>query len=492
MFFENYPIYYINLESRQDRDARIIKNFKDLNLLNINKVTAMEPKDISPNTLNKGKELGCTDHEIATTYSHLYAIKKFLETSTEKYGIFCEDDADLTNVKKIKFKMSELFKYTKNNNGCFQLGVSTREDFDTSFFIHYRSPWDFNCSTYIMSREYAKILINKYFIDNVFSLDNFLSIDIFDYRNSSIIQSTPVAEYIVYRNKTTLSVPLFSYVISDSSIQSSSEHLKQNIKSKNIYEEYWDKYTSIYYEDLINTKKSFFSNSDLDLIKIKENIKIVIPWRESKSRVEIFKHLINWYTINFPTWEIILSDSGDSLFNLSASRNKGIKKAISLGADVVVVSDADFFTSKDSLIKSVLNAIKTDNLSVPYTEYIELTEYGTTEFLKNNKDSLSMFNRKNNNPKLINGFTNRFWVCSGINIITKNLFEDFGGYDENYSGWGQEDIDYHKRYLDKYGILFDYIEGISVSLEHSRDEWKNDSNKNLNYFKEKHGDNYIF
>ena len=492
MFFENFPIYYINLENRKDRNTRVVQHFKDLNLLNTHRVAAMEPKDVPTYTLEKGRELGCSDFEIATTYSHLSAIKDFLENSDKEYAFFCEDDAELSNIKKINFTVSKLFKYTKNNNGCFQLAISTRKDFETSFFIHHRSRWDFNCSTYVVSRDYAKKLVDKYFVNNTFCLDNFISTDILDYRNNTIIKSTPSAEYVIYEDKKTLSIPLFSYIISDSSIQTSSEHRKQNVKSRSIYLNYWNKFTNINYEDIVNNKKDFFSYSDLKLVEIEKNIKVVIPWRESKSRLEIFNFLINWYKLNFPTWEIVLSDSGDTLFNLSASRNRGIEKAISLGADVVLVSDADFFTSKDSLINSVINSIKTENISVPYTEYIHLTEYGTKEFLKLNPESLFMFSKKNNNPVLLDGKTERLWDCSGMNIITKETYLNFGGYDEQYSGWGQEDIDYHKRYLDKYGRLFDYIDGIAVSLEHSRDEWKSDSDKNLNYFKEKHGNNYIF
>lgn len=236
---------------------------------------------------------------------------------------------------------------------------------------------------------------------------------------------------------------------------------------------------------------SFFSNPTILNVDSSLNVKVVIPWRESDSRKRIFDFLINWYKKEFPKWEIILSDSNSAIFNLSSSRNLGIQKAIKLGADIVIVSDADFFTSKDTLIKAVSNALQTNNITVPYTQYAELTYEGTEKFLNYEEESLNMFKNKNSNPVLINGKTDRFWVCSGCNIITKQVFLDFGGFDENYEGWGQEDIDYHKRYLDKYGRLFDYIEGVAVSLEHSREEWKDDSNKNLNYFKEKHGDNYI-
>jgi hypothetical protein len=491
MFFEDYPIYYINLLNREDRNKQILEHLNSLNLNNFIRVPAMTPEDVNQETMLLGKSLGCTEAEIATSYSHINALKTFLQTSDKEYAIFCEDDADLSNLKKINFTISDLFNANPDIK-CFQLGVSTREEVIINFTMHQRGPWDFNASTYAITRNYAEKLVLKYYKNNEFILNNFTQTNIIDPRNNSIINSTPVSEYIIYGSTNTKTCPIFSFIISESSIQSSVEHTRQNVKSLNDFINYWNRYENINYYDLISTNKSFFSKSELNYIKINKNVKVVIPWRKSESRINIFNFLINWYKNNFPEWEIILSDSKSELFNLSASRNQGIKKSFELGADIVLVTDADFFPSKDSLIKAILIADKTNELTLPYNTYIELTYDGTNEFINMNPNSLNMYNKKNGNPELIDGKTNRFWVCSGMNIITKSLFEDFGGFDENYVGWGHEDTDYHKRYLDKYGKLFTYIEGIGCSLEHSRDEWKTTDNTNLEYFKSKHGDNYVF
>lgn len=491
-FLENYKIYYINLSERKDRDDIFIQQMSELGIKRYERIEALTEFDVPESTLAQGRTKGCRNVEIATSLSHLTAIKYFIENSDDEYGMFCEDDAKLDNLRKINFTITDLFNNFKGTE-CFQLAISTREDVSLNFNAHERTPWDFNCTVYLISREYGKKLVDTYIKNNIFVLDNFVSLSILDYRNNAYILSQPTAEWIVYGMTTTISCPLFSFNISKSSIQVSDEHHRQNVKSANDYEVRWSKSATIEYQDIISTSnKSYFSKSFLDNIIVNKKIAVVIPWRRTESRAEIFTYLTKWYCKEFPTFSIILSDSNHQIFNLSSSRNKGIIEAFEGGADIVLSSDADFFPSKDSLIKAILNSIKTEHISLPYNDYVELSYEGTKKFLEERPESINLHNRRNTNPKLKDGKTDRLWVCSGLLVITKKTFNELGGFDENYVGWGQEDIDYHKRYLDKYGRLFDYIDGIGVSLEHSREEWKTSSNDNVRYFTSKYGKDYIF
>lgn len=490
-FLNGYSIRYINLDSRKDRNSYITSHFNTLGITNFKRIEAVYPERIQNYTLDQGKRLGCKDVEVACALSNLESIKDFLDNSNEKYGFFCEDDADISNFLKIDFTVNDLFDSLCQDIGCIQLGVSTREDLDIDFYAHERKPWDFNTSTYVLSREYANEIIKKYYNGKEFTFDNFKPVGFLEYRNSSIVLSTPVAEFVVYADKT-VTLPLATYILSESSIQSSSEVERQNIKSRDAFFSFWEKYKKITVNDVVNGFGSFFSNSILDKNAIKSNVKIVIPWRESESRNKIFNFLVSWYSLNFPDWEIILSDSNSKTFNLSASRNLGIEKAFALGAKVVLVSDADFFPSKDSLIKSLLNSEQNEEITMPYRTYNEISYEGTKHFLAQFPESVNMFLKSNKNPMMINGQVNHFWVCSGLFVIPKGVYDKIQGFDENFVGWGPEDQDYHKKYFDYYNKLFTYTEGIGCSLEHSRDEWKDKENKNIEYFVSKHGTQYVY
>lgn len=241
----------------------------------------------------------------------------------------------------------------------------------------------------------------------------------------------------------------------------------------------------------LNIETNFFLEPILKDVKFDKPIAIVIPWRETPSRITLFNYLVEWYSREFPLFKIIVSDSGHEKFNVASSRNLGIKKSFDEGHEVVICSDADVFVSKDSIIKSLLNAISTNNITIPYTELRKINEGGTQKFLKNDSQSFEMIEMKRKVPVLTKEKLQNLTPCAGIMIITKSLFYEFGGFDENYSGWGLEDTDYHKRYLDKYGRLFDYVEGFCLSLYHSRKEWENTDNRNLILFKSKHGSDYI-
>lgn len=244
--------------------------------------------------------------------------------------------------------------------------------------------------------------------------------------------------------------------------------------------------------NFLQIETNFFLEPTLPDTPIDKTVSVVIPWRETPSRVELFNYLIGWYSNNFPSFKIVLSDSEHETFNLAASRNIGIKRAFDDGSDIVICSDSDVFVSKDSIVKSILNAIDTNNITIPYKELRKITKDGTDRFLQNDAQSFDMLERKASVPYLVENEPQRLSPCAGILIITKNLFSEFGGFDESYSGWGVEDVDYHKRYLDKYGRLFDYIDGSIISLYHSKEEWLNPDNRNVDLFKSKHGSDYIF
>jgi GR25 family glycosyltransferase involved in LPS biosynthesis len=248
--FDNIEIYCINLENRTDRRAYIKEHFSKLNINNFSFVKAYSPKEMDKDYLDHAVSFGMEPEEAASGYSSLFAIKQFLEESDKDYLLVCEDDVDLSNILKIKFNISELFTIFEVDVKCIQLAVSTRTDIQFNPNVRSRGPWDFNATAYILTKEYARMVCNKYFNKGII-LDNFNKTKIFDYRNNSFIDSSPVAEYVIYNTSNCFTVPIFTYNIFESSISSSDERLQQNIKSREDFLTYWERFKSIFLDDLV-------------------------------------------------------------------------------------------------------------------------------------------------------------------------------------------------------------------------------------------------
>jgi GR25 family glycosyltransferase involved in LPS biosynthesis len=101
MFHQNYPIYCINLKTREDRKKNAIDNFKKLDIDNVSFPDFY--KDI------RGGSYGCYS-------SHIYIWKDFYNKYPDyKYCLIFEDDFKLTKKSKKYIKLGEKF-IEKNYN----------------------------------------------------------------------------------------------------------------------------------------------------------------------------------------------------------------------------------------------------------------------------------------------------------------------------------------------------------------------------------------
>lgn len=230
--------------------------------------------------------------------------------------------------------------------------------------------------------------------------------------------------------------------------------------------------------------RSYFSKNTLTL-NTKKKVYIVIPWRETESRKKAFDMILNTYKTIVEDANIITADSGSELFNLSASRNLGLKKAFEAGADVVVLSDADVFVSTDALIESIYNSLDYGVITNPYTLYTELTEEATEMFFNNDMSFVNTKSWISPVPTVTNGKLSRLYPVSGINVIPKKVWDAIGGFDENFIGWGPEDQAYFISYIKHYNDIYHFKPGLGISIFHKK-EWKESSSDNNKYFEEKY------
>lgn len=250
-FFDDLDVFYINLDSRVDRLKYIKEHFSILKISNAKRINAITPDVIDPKIIEDGAALGVDKFSVAGGYSHLLAMKEFLDTSDKDYALIVEDDVELFNIYKIRFTIKDIFDTLHNKVDCLQFAVSTREDINPNFKIRLRNNWDFCAAAYVINKEYAKKCVDTYLSKGYFDISKFKSQEIIEYRTNKVIYTTPVPESIVYNLTNVVVVPIFTYIVTPTSMSFSTEAQKQEIKSRNDFRIYWGKYAEIHLRDLL-------------------------------------------------------------------------------------------------------------------------------------------------------------------------------------------------------------------------------------------------
>lgn len=103
--------------------------------------------------------------------SHLRTIKSWYYGTDEPYAFFCEDDISFDTVKYWNFTWEEFFNKLPEDWECVQL-CWVREKY-RNFSIEFRNRcWcDWSGCAYLISREYAKKVVENYYYDDQFHLD---------------------------------------------------------------------------------------------------------------------------------------------------------------------------------------------------------------------------------------------------------------------------------------------------------------------------------
>ena len=156
---ENFPsVYYVSLEECKDRQENIKKQFAEYGITPtaiLSKRFTETDDEITGKFLDQmnGGTTGCV-------ISHLKAIRKWYEETDEDYAFFCEDDLSLETIEYWDFTWEEFIEIIPEDACCVQLLV-IRKDYET-FDLRKRYWDDWAGTAYIITRDYAKVLVENY------------------------------------------------------------------------------------------------------------------------------------------------------------------------------------------------------------------------------------------------------------------------------------------------------------------------------------------
>lgn len=85
-------------------------------------------------------------------------------------------------------------------------------------------------------------------------------------------------------------------------------------------------------------------------------IVVAIPWRPTPDRLRAFEYVTAWYRQHLPEAPLVCADAGGERFSRAGSRNSCVAAAERLGADVVVLGDADTVPDERALRDAIAAA----------------------------------------------------------------------------------------------------------------------------------------
>jgi hypothetical protein len=154
----------------------------------------------------------------------------------------------------------------------------------------------------------------------------------------------------------------------------------------------------------------------------------VIPWRGGQPDRERHHATVRAHLRELlpDAWHID-ADSGHTPFSRAGSRNHGVRLAQDVGADVVVLCDADTLPEREPLLEAIESAHQDGLLHLPYTHFRGLSPQGTDAYLTGTPAHLCATELETD------------WSTGGILVIQPSAWWRAGGMDERFSSWGFED-----------------------------------------------------
>lgn len=252
-FNPNPEVYCISHINSKDRRDILLESFKN-SMFSEPKILISTDEDYKSNKFIGNFTGYIDDRGCSITASHLKMIKHWYDNSNEKYALFLEDDVSLITTKYWNFTWEDFMDNLPINWGCIQLMCIREDELNNSdmLFRKRKSDWgstDWGATAYIMTREYAKKVIDDYCLgDNEFNL----TIKRYDL--------IPIVENVIYDLETTYVIPLFvedpnaiSTIYTNDTNIKEEEYKNDHFTSTNFVLNWWktigNKYTL---NDLIN------------------------------------------------------------------------------------------------------------------------------------------------------------------------------------------------------------------------------------------------
>lgn len=171
---KNLPtVYYFNLDQDTDRRFYMENQFDRYKIKNFKRISGSA---FLADNIDEWQDLlvGNYKHDhsyvVANFITHINFFKDWLENTDEEYIIIMEDDYDISLIEHWHFSWDYFMEKMPANWDCIQLGYE-HPDY-IIFCLHSKPPLDHLFGPCLLNRHFVKKLVNLYYKDNKFMLNN--------------------------------------------------------------------------------------------------------------------------------------------------------------------------------------------------------------------------------------------------------------------------------------------------------------------------------
>jgi hypothetical protein len=157
------------------------------------------------------------------------------------------------------------------------------------------------------------------------------------------------------------------------------------------------------------------------------DVVILVPRRADHGiRDDLWRFARAWWAREFPDWPIIEGHHDDGPFNRSAAVNRAAELA---GAwNVAVIIDADVLPTPSAIRGAV--AVARQNIpACGFHLRRHLSKQGTVRVMRGDRASWERWVKQDHKDSV-----------SGAYVLSRSLWDQVGGFDESFVGWGWEDV----------------------------------------------------
>lgn len=187
------------------------------------------------------------------------------------------------------------------------------------------------------------------------------------------------------------------------------------------------------------------------------NVRLIVPRRaDGGHRDHLWAFCEAYWRKDFPVAAIVEGHHDGGPFNRSAAINQAAEGEW----DVAVILDGDTILDAELVEQAAESAYRTGKLVLPFRARHMLNKQGTRRILAGHHGAWDRFVQQTIGTKHV----------SSCVVVPRDLWDEIGGFDERFEGWGGEDDAFHAACNALAGV--ERLRGAAWHLWHETSPWR--------------------